>query len=67
VLHGTPTAAAQKITWGLVGAVFDATNLRWAWAEACDKIGVGKFDKEHRQYQGLKLHDLRARYGSKSS
>ncbi len=41
------------------GAVFDATNLRWAWAEACAKIGVGKFDKEHRKYGGLKIHDLR--------
>ena len=41
------------------GPVFDATNLRWAWAEACAKIGVGKFDKEHRKYEGLKIHDLR--------
>jgi integrase len=41
------------------GTVFDATNLRWAWAEACAKIGVGKFDKEHRKYEGLKIHDLR--------
>ncbi|MGA9571471.1 MAG: hypothetical protein WBS17_15405, partial [Candidatus Acidiferrales bacterium] len=38
---------------------FDATNLRWAWAETCAKIGVGKFDKEHRKYEGLKIHDLR--------
>jgi integrase len=41
------------------GPVFDATNLRWAWAEACAKIGLGKFDKEHRKYEGLKIHDLR--------
>ena len=41
------------------GVVFDATNLRWAWAEACATIGVGKFDKEHRKYEGLKIHDLR--------
>lgn len=41
------------------GPVFDATNMRWAWAEACAKIGVGKFDKEHRRYEGLKIHDLR--------
>lgn len=41
------------------GLVFDATNLRWAWAETCAKIGVGKFDKEHRKYEGLKIHDLR--------
>jgi integrase len=41
------------------GAIFDVTNLRWAWAEACAKIGVGKFDKEHRKYEGLKIHDLR--------
>jgi integrase len=41
------------------GAVFDSTNLRWAWAEACAKIGVGKYDKEQRKYEGLKIHDLR--------
>ena len=41
------------------GPVFDATNLRWAWAEACATIGVGKFDKKHRKYEGLKIHDLR--------
>jgi integrase len=41
------------------GPVFDATNLRWEWAEACAKIGLGKFDKEHRKYEGLKAHDLR--------
>jgi integrase len=40
------------------GPVFES-NLRWAWAEACAKIGVGKFDKEHRKYEGLKIHDLR--------
>jgi integrase len=41
------------------GPVFDATNLRWAWAEACDRIGVGKFDKKQRKYTGLTIHDLR--------
>ena len=41
------------------GPVFDATNLRWAWAEACDRIGLGKFDKKLRKYAGLKIHDLR--------
>ena len=41
------------------GSVFNTTNLRWAWAEACAKIGVGKFDQEHRKYEGLKIHDLR--------
>jgi integrase len=41
------------------GPVFETTNLRWAWAEACARIGVGKFDKEHRKYEGLKIHDLR--------
>jgi hypothetical protein len=39
------------------------TNLRWAWAEACAKIGVGKFEKEHRKYEGLKSEDLRRSAG----
>jgi integrase len=41
------------------GLLFDATNLRWAWAEACATIGVGKYDKDLRKYEGLKIHDLR--------
>jgi hypothetical protein len=34
----------------------------WAWAEACARIGVGKFDKEQRKYEGLKIRDLRRRF-----
>jgi integrase len=41
------------------GRVFDTTNLRGEWRQACDKLGMGMFDKETRSYRGLKLHDFR--------
>ena len=39
------------------GPVFDATNLRKEWAEACDKLGLGRRDQW--RYLGLQIHDLR--------
>jgi integrase len=41
------------------GPVFDTTNLRGEWRMACDKLGLGMFNKETRGYRGLKLHDFR--------
>jgi hypothetical protein len=39
------------------GAVFDSTNLRKAWAEACHELGLGV--KDGWRYHGLTIHDLR--------
>ncbi|MGA8554195.1 MAG: tyrosine-type recombinase/integrase, partial [Candidatus Acidiferrales bacterium] len=39
------------------GPVFDATNLRKAWNQACHKLGLGVYEK--RLYKGLTIHDLR--------
>jgi integrase len=39
--------------------VFDVSNLRYAWYEACAASGFGKYDSKKREYLGLKLHDLR--------
>jgi len=48
------------------GAVFDATNLRVSWEQACAKCGLGtrvemKSEAGNRffKYQGLLVHDLR--------
>lgn len=45
------------------GPLFDATNLRKAWAKACVAAGLGtleKLDKNGNQrYSGLIIHDLR--------
>lgn len=45
------------------GKVFDTTNLRKAWANACVKAGLGTLgdlDKnKNRRYSGLLIHDLR--------
>ena len=37
--------------------MFDATNLRKAWADACDKLGLGV--KDGWLYDGLTIHDFR--------
>jgi integrase len=39
--------------------VFFTANLRAEWREACDKLGLGVFDKETRSYRGAELHDFR--------
>jgi integrase len=39
------------------GPVFDDTNLRKEWAEACHNLKLGI--KDGWRYQGLKIHDLR--------
>ena len=39
------------------GPVFDSTNLRKEWAEACHSLGLGV--KKGWRYNGLKIHDLR--------
>ena len=41
----------------ITAAVFDCTNLRKAWAEACHKLGLGV--KDGWPYRGLTIHDLR--------
>lgn len=41
------------------GPIFDTTNLRSEWRQACDKLGMGMFDKKTRSYRGLMLHDFR--------
>lgn len=32
---------------------------RYHWNRACDKLGLGEFDKKTRRYSGLRPHDLR--------
>jgi integrase len=39
------------------GPVFDTTNLRREWAEACHNLGLGV--KDGWRYRGLTIHDLR--------
>ena len=39
------------------GSVFDSTNLRRAWSEACHETGLGVRDGW--RYHGLTIHDLR--------
>ena len=34
-------------------------TYRYYWNRACDKLGLGTFDKKTRQYSGLRPHDLR--------
>ena len=46
--------------------VFDSTNLGWASAEACAKIGLAKFDKE-RQIRRFYEWRFAAECGLKSS
>ena len=41
------------------GPVFCTMNLRKAWYRACEKLGLGTYDKVQRHYQGLTVHDLR--------
>jgi integrase len=40
-------------------AVFNFKNFRWSWNKTCDALGLGKFDKKLRHYDGLKPHDFR--------
>lgn len=40
-------------------AVLNFRNFRFAWNRACDRLGLGKFDKNLRHYDGLKPHDFR--------
>jgi len=40
-------------------SLFESTNLRAEWREACDRLGFGSFVKKTRAYRGLKLHDFR--------
>jgi len=39
--------------------VFCFRNFRFTWNKVCDKLGLGKFDKKLRHYEGLKPHDFR--------
>jgi integrase len=39
--------------------VFDVAGLDMAWRLACDKIGIGVFDKKTKSFRGAKLHDFR--------
>jgi integrase len=39
--------------------VFNFRNFRFAWNKTCDRLGLGKFDKKLRRYDGLKPHDFR--------
>jgi integrase len=39
--------------------VFSFRNFRFAWNKTCDRLGLGKFDKKLRHYDGLKPHDFR--------
>jgi integrase len=34
-------------------------TYRYYWNRACDKLGLGTFDKKTRRYSGLRPHDLR--------
>ncbi len=47
-----------------VGKVFDATNLRKAWMQACSAVGLGRIievegKKYDPRYEGLTIHDFR--------
>jgi integrase len=39
--------------------LFESTNFRAEWREACDALGYGLFDRKTRTYRGLKPHDFR--------
>jgi integrase len=39
--------------------LFESTNVRAEWREACDALGYGMFVKKTRAYRGLKPHDFR--------
>lgn len=39
--------------------VFDFTNFHWLWNDACDRLGLGKFDRKTRRYEGLIATDFR--------
>jgi integrase len=39
--------------------VFDFTNFHWLWNDACDRLGLGKFDRKTRKYKGLIATDFR--------
>src|SRR6202035_2550804 len=39
--------------------VFDFTNFRKRWNQACHDLGFGKFDKKTCNYEGLIPHDFR--------
>jgi len=39
--------------------VFDATNFRREWNQACTKLGLGVYDKQSGRYHGLHPHDFR--------
>jgi integrase len=34
-------------------------TYRYYWNRACDKLGLGVFDRKTRRYSGLRPHDLR--------
>jgi integrase len=39
--------------------IFETTDFRSHWRQACDKLGLGIFNKETRAYRGAKPHDFR--------
>jgi integrase len=39
--------------------VFDFTNIRNIWNATCGKLGLGKYDRKSRTYEGLTPHDFR--------
>jgi integrase len=39
--------------------VFDFRNFRNLWNETCDRLGLGKYDRKTRKYDGLIAHDFR--------
>jgi len=39
--------------------VFDFRNFRNVWNETCDRLGLGKYDRKTRTYEGLIAHDFR--------
>lgn len=41
------------------GPLFDSTDLRSQWRQACNTLGYGVYDRETQAYRGLRLHDFR--------
>ena len=39
--------------------IFDVTDFRSQWRQACDALKLGIFNKETRSYRGMKPHDFR--------